>query len=30
MGQLKRAFKTHDFLAPWELEWNQSLALLGH
>jgi hypothetical protein len=29
LPQLKRAFKTHDFLAPWEGNWNQTLALLG-
>lgn len=29
LPQLRRAFKTHDFLAPWEGNWNQTLALLG-
>jgi hypothetical protein len=29
MGNLKRAFNTHDFLDAWAAEWNQSLALLG-
>ncbi len=29
IGQLKRAFKAHDFLYPWEANWNESLALLG-
>ena len=29
MGQLKRAFTTHDFLIDWAPQWNQSLALLG-
>lgn len=29
MGNLKRAFSTHDFLDAWSDEWNQSLALLG-
>lgn len=29
LGQLKRAFKAHDFLFDWEPQWNQSLALLG-
>lgn len=29
VGQLKRAFKAHDFLEPWSGQWEQSLALLG-
>lgn len=29
LPQLRRAFKTHDFLAQWEGNWNQTLALLG-
>jgi hypothetical protein len=29
LGPLKRAFKTHDFLQPWEGDWEQSLLLLG-
>lgn len=29
VGNLKRAFNTHDFLDAWADEWNQSLALLG-
>jgi len=29
LGPLKRAFKTHDFLQPWEADWEQSLLLLG-
>lgn len=29
MGNLKRAFSSHDFLAAWAGEWNQSLDLLG-
>jgi len=29
MSHLKRAFKAHEFLDAWDLEWNQSLALLG-
>ncbi len=29
LAPLKRAFATHDFLAPWLGEWEQSLALLG-
>ena len=28
MPQLKRAFKTHDFLEDWAMEWEQTLALL--
>lgn len=28
MPLLKRAFKTHDFLEDWAMEWEQSLALL--
>jgi hypothetical protein len=29
IARLKRAFSGHDFLYPWELEWNHTLALLG-
>ena len=29
MAQLKRAFKTHDFLIAWSGAWNESLSLLG-
>jgi hypothetical protein len=29
IGQLKRAFATHEVLQPWAAQWNQSLALLG-
>ncbi len=29
IAQLRRTFQTHEFLHPWEFEWNQSLALLG-
>jgi hypothetical protein len=29
LGPLKRAFKSHDFLHPWEDDWEQSLRLLG-
>ena len=29
LGPLKRAFKMHDFLHPWEDDWEQSLRLLG-
>ena len=29
MGQLKRAFKAHEFLDAWSAQWEQSLALLG-
>jgi hypothetical protein len=29
LGPLKRAFKSHDFLQPWEGNWEQSLRLLG-
>ncbi len=29
MAQLKRAFKTHEFLHAWSDEWQESLALLG-
>ena len=29
LGPLKRAFKSHDFLQPWEGDWEQSLRLLG-
>jgi hypothetical protein len=29
LGPLKRAFKTHDFLQPWEGDWERSLLLLG-
>ncbi len=29
LSPLKRAFATHDFLAPWLGQWEQSLALLG-
>jgi hypothetical protein len=28
MSHLKRAFKTHDFLEEWAMQWEQSLALL--
>ncbi|RZT10217.1 hypothetical protein SAMN05216319_1326 [Duganella sp. CF402] len=28
-GPLKRAFKTHDFLSPWQGAWDESLRLLG-
>ncbi|QBE65963.1 hypothetical protein [Pseudoduganella lutea] len=29
LGPLKRAFASHDFLRPWQDDWNQSLYLLG-
>ena len=29
LGPLKRAFQAHDFLAPWQDNWEQSLRLLG-
>jgi hypothetical protein len=29
LGPLKRAFKSHDFLQPWQDDWEQSLLLLG-
>lgn len=29
MSHLKRAFKAHDFLDAWDMEWNHTLALLG-
>lgn len=29
LGPLKRAFKSHDFLARWEADWEESLRLLG-
>ena len=29
LSQLKRAFQSHDFLAAWLPQWQQSLALLG-
>lgn len=29
IGQLKRAFKTHEFLEAWSGQWEQSLSLLG-
>jgi hypothetical protein len=29
LGQLKRAFTSHDFLHPWLANWTQSLSLLG-
>ena len=29
MSHLKRAFKAHEFLDAWTVEWNQTLALLG-
>ena len=29
LGQLKKAFNTHDFLFAWADQWNDSLALLG-
>jgi hypothetical protein len=29
MSHLKRAFQAHDFLDAWDLEWNQTLVLLG-
>lgn len=29
LGPLKRAFKTYDFLEPWDGDWEESLRLLG-
>ncbi len=29
MSHLKRAFKAHEFLDAWDMEWNQTLVLLG-
>ena len=29
MSRLKRSFLEHDFLIPWQEQWNQSLELLG-
>lgn len=30
IGQLKRAFKSHDFLHEWDADWTRTLELLGH
>lgn len=30
MSQLKRTFKSHDFLEAWDAQWTRTLELLGH
>lgn len=30
MSQLKKAFKSHDFLYDWDAQWTRTLELLGH